>query len=76
MKIVTNSSQNEGIVYIDLGAGLQSIVRSSNSRAGGTYGYRGDLFSVTISLSLAGDGVDYAQNIVLFPLDLKMFLQI
>ena len=75
MKIVTNSSKNEEIVYIDLG-GLQSIVRSSNSRAGGTYGYRGDLFSVTISLSLAGDGVDYAQNIALFPLDLKMFLQV
>ena len=72
MKIVTNSSQNEEIVYIDLG-GLQSIVRSSNIRAGGTYGYSGDLFPVTISLSLAGDGVDYAQNIALFPLDLKMF---
>ena len=70
MKIVTNSSQNEEIVYIDLG-GLQSIVR-----AGGTYGYSGDLFPVTISLSLAGDWVDYAQNIALFPLDLKMFLQV
>ena len=74
MKMVTNSSQNEEIVYIDL-VGLQSIVRSSNSRAGGTYWYSGDLFPATISLSLAGGGVDYAQNIALFPLDLKMFLQ-
>ena len=39
-------------------------------------GYGGDLFSVTISLSSAGDGVDYAENKALFPLDLKMFLQV
>ena len=44
--------------------------------AGGTYGYSGDLFSGTKSLFLARDGVDYAQNIALFPLDLKMFLQV